>query len=63
MRDWQQKSTQKQYMLSESFHRTPGERVREITAEVRFGLENLEFFDPVTQDMTGFKYLQESMSS
>jgi hypothetical protein len=50
-------------MLSESFHRTPGERVQKITAEVRFGLENLEFFDPVTQDMTGFKYLQESMSS
>jgi hypothetical protein len=54
---------EKQYMPSEAFHQTYGGRVREITAGVRFGLRNLESFDPVTQDMTGFKYLQESMSS
>jgi hypothetical protein len=37
-------------MPSEAFHRTPGGRVQKIKAGMRFGLGNLEFFDPVTQD-------------
>jgi hypothetical protein len=41
---------EKQYMPSEAFHRTPDGRIKEIIAEVRFGLGNLESFNPVTQD-------------
>jgi hypothetical protein len=37
-------------MPSEAFHRTPGGRVQEITAGVRFRLSNLKSFDPMTQD-------------
>jgi hypothetical protein len=38
------------FISSQAFHRTPGGRVREITAGVQFGQGNLESFDPVTQE-------------
>jgi hypothetical protein len=37
-------------MFSQSFHRTPGGRVREITAREQFKLRALESFDPATQE-------------
>jgi hypothetical protein len=40
-----------QYLSSQAFHRTPSGRVRQITARVRFELQNLESFDPVTQEL------------
>jgi hypothetical protein len=41
---------EEQFISSQAFHRTPGLRVREINVEVQFRLENLESFDPVTQE-------------
>jgi hypothetical protein len=38
-------------MSSQSFHRTLGGRVREITAEERFEPRILESFYPVTQEL------------
>jgi hypothetical protein len=38
-------------MSSHAFHQTPGGRVREITVRVQFGVGNLEFFDPTTQEV------------
>jgi hypothetical protein len=39
-----------QFISSQAFHRTSGERVQEITAGMQFGLGNLELFDPVAQE-------------
>jgi hypothetical protein len=39
----------KQFISSQSFHRTPGGRVRETTAGERFRPQILETFDPVAQ--------------
>jgi hypothetical protein len=50
-------------MPSEVFHQTTDGRFQKITARVQIRLENLESFNPMTQDTTGFKYLKESMSS
>jgi hypothetical protein len=50
VRDQRQNSTQKQFISSQAFHRTPGGRVREITAGVPFELGILESFRPVTQE-------------
>jgi hypothetical protein len=44
-------STQKQFVSSQVFHRTPGGRVREITAGVNIELGNLESFGPVTPEI------------
>jgi hypothetical protein len=38
-------------MSSQAFHRTPGGRVQEITAGVRFEPRILQSFDPVTQEL------------
>jgi hypothetical protein len=38
-------------MSSQIFHQTPGGHVWEITVGVQFGLENLESFDPATQEL------------
>jgi hypothetical protein len=42
-------STQKQFISSQAFHRTPGGRVREPTAGERFRPRNLKTLDPTTQ--------------
>jgi hypothetical protein len=39
-----------QFLSSQEFHRTAGGRVQEITVEVQFRLENLEFFDLAAQE-------------
>jgi hypothetical protein len=41
---------EKQFISSQSFHRTTGGRVREITAGERFEPQTLESFDPLTQE-------------
>jgi hypothetical protein len=43
-------STQKQFISSQSFHRTPGGRVQKTTAGERFRPQILETFRPVTQE-------------
>jgi hypothetical protein len=43
-------STKKQFTSSQSFHRTPGVRVRETTVGERFRPQILESFDPATQE-------------
>jgi hypothetical protein len=48
-------STQKQFISSPAFHRTPGGHVRETTAVERFRPQILETFDPVTQEL--YRYL------
>jgi hypothetical protein len=40
---------EEQFISSQSFHRTLGERVREITVGKRFEPRILESFDPITQ--------------
>jgi hypothetical protein len=45
---------EKQFISSQAFHRTPGLRVREITAGVQFGLENLSILIRRLKNMTGF---------
>jgi hypothetical protein len=45
------KSTQKQFISSQAFYRTPGGRVREITAGEQFEPRILKSFDPVTQEL------------
>jgi hypothetical protein len=40
-----------QIISSQAFHRTPGERVREITAGERFEPRILKSFNPVTQEL------------
>jgi hypothetical protein len=39
-----------QFIFSQAFHRTPGQRVRGITTEERFEPRILESFDPTTQE-------------
>jgi hypothetical protein len=41
---------EKQFISSQAFHRTPGGRVREITAGEQFKLRTLESFDSATQE-------------
>jgi hypothetical protein len=41
---------EKQFIYSQTFHRTPGGRVQKTTAGERFKPRILESFDPVTQD-------------
>jgi hypothetical protein len=45
-------STQKQFISSQAFHRTPGGRLREPTAGERFRPRNLKTLDPTTQKGT-----------
>jgi hypothetical protein len=42
---------EEQFISSHVFHRTPGESVRETTAGEQFEPQNLESFDPVTQEL------------
>jgi hypothetical protein len=42
---------EKQFISSQTFHQTPGGRVREITVEERFKPRILESFDLVTQEL------------
>jgi hypothetical protein len=42
---------EKQFISSQVFHRTPGGRVQKITVREQFEPQNLESFDPVTQDL------------
>jgi hypothetical protein len=44
----------KQFISSQTFHRTPDERVRKTTAEEQFEPQNLESFDPATQKLYRF---------
>jgi hypothetical protein len=44
---------EKQFMSLQTFHRTPGERVRKITAEERFKPRS-KSFETATQEWTGF---------
>jgi hypothetical protein len=37
------------FISSQTFHRTPDERVQKITTGVQFEPQNLESFDPMTQ--------------
>jgi hypothetical protein len=41
---------EKQFISSQAFHRTPGERVQKTTAGERFGPRILETFDPVAKE-------------
>jgi hypothetical protein len=41
---------EKQFISSRAFHRTTGGRVQKITAEEQFKSQNLELFDPATQE-------------
>jgi hypothetical protein len=49
VRDRREKSSQKQFISSQVFHRTPGGRVQKTTAGERFRPQILETFDPVAQ--------------
>jgi hypothetical protein len=42
---------EEQFISSHAFHRTPGESVRETTAGEQFEPQNLESFDPMTQEL------------
>jgi hypothetical protein len=42
---------EEQFPYLQAFHPTPGERVQEITAGEQFEPQNLESFDPVTQEL------------
>jgi hypothetical protein len=42
---------EKRFISSQSFQRTPGERIWEITVSERFKPQNLESFYPVTQEL------------
>jgi hypothetical protein len=46
--------TEKQFISSQAFHRTPGGRVQKITAGVQFKPRILESFDPATQEQYRF---------
>jgi hypothetical protein len=52
---------EKQFMSSQAFHRTPGARELENAVWVQFSLENLESFEPVTQDQCRDVFLQQSI--
>jgi hypothetical protein len=54
VRERRQNSDKNHFMSSQAFHRTPCGRVRETTNWEWLELENLEFFDPVAQEHTGF---------
>jgi hypothetical protein len=45
---------EEQFISSQAFHRTPGGHVWETTVGERFEPRNLESFDLVTQEYTGF---------
>jgi hypothetical protein len=49
---------EKQFISSQSFHRTPGGRVRETTAREQFKPRILESFDPTTQESYRDELLQ-----
>jgi hypothetical protein len=59
VRDQRQNSTQKQFISSQAFHRTPGGRVRETTAGERFRPRILELFDPAAQETYQYELLQQ----
>jgi hypothetical protein len=42
---------EEQFISSQPFHRTTGGRIREVTAGVKFEPQNLESFNPVTQEL------------
>jgi hypothetical protein len=42
---------EKQFMSSQVFYRTRSERVQKITVEEQFKSQNLESFDPITQEI------------
>jgi hypothetical protein len=52
----------KQFISSQTFHRTLGGRVRKITAKDQFKPRNLESFNPVTQESYRHRFLQQSTS-
>jgi hypothetical protein len=43
--------TKTQFMSSQSFHRTPYGRVREIIVQAQLELENPKLFDPIAQEL------------
>jgi hypothetical protein len=51
---------EKQFMSSQAFHRTPGRRIRETTAEERFESRNLELFNSVDQEHDRDEFLHQS---
>jgi hypothetical protein len=42
---------EEQFMSSQTFHRTLGERIRKITVKEQFEPQIIESFDPVTQEL------------
>jgi hypothetical protein len=48
-------------MSSQTFHRTPGGHIQKITAEKQFEPQDLESFDPVTQEL--YQYLPAMIPS
>jgi hypothetical protein len=53
VRERQKNRIEEQFISSQAFHRTPGERVQKITAEEQFKPRALESFNP-----TGFALQQ-----
>jgi hypothetical protein len=51
----------KQFMSLQTFHRTPGGHIQKITAEKQFEPQDLESFDPVTQEL--YQYLPAMIPS
>jgi hypothetical protein len=47
-------------MSSQTFHRTPGVRIRETTVKEQFGLGNLKLFEPAAQEIYQDEDLQQS---
>jgi hypothetical protein len=46
-------------MYSQTFHRTPDRRVQKITVEEQFKPQNIESFDPVTQELYRDEFLEQ----
>jgi hypothetical protein len=50
-----------QFMSSQVFHRTSGGRIRETTIWAQLELENLDLFNPATQEFNRDEFLQQSI--
>jgi hypothetical protein len=50
---------EEQFIFSQSFHRTPGVRIQEITVRMQFKPRILKSFEPANQDQ--YQNMQQSM--
>jgi hypothetical protein len=57
------KQFEKQFISSQTFHRTTGGRVWETTTGEQFKPQILESFDPTTQEYKRDEFLQQSTQS